>query len=190
MKKSLLLICFITLFFTPSTSQNLILFELQPNGKFVNAENEQTFTILRFDGLKKEELYTRLLIGVARVYISPDHVMSKVKNEMVTIHGTTQNCIVFEGPFGIVTGLSFDYVLQFEVKDERIKVRAPIITRFYTEKTPEIDLKAWLQTQRIFNKEKPNPRAQEILQDFNGSATLIVANILDALDEKASINNW
>ena len=77
---------------------------------------------------------------------------------------------------------SIQYALQFQFKDNKVKIDAPVVTRLFTDENPNISFSGWLKTQKIFKKGVPNPKKQETIDGFNNALN-------DLINQIASINN-
>lgn len=152
-------------------------FQLQADGTFKNNEEPKDYTVIEYEGKSREDLYSEILIGVTRLYNSPKDVISKVENEIISVNGISTNCVTLKGMMGVRVNFSIQYVIQFQFKEGKIRVDAPVISRLFTDDTPDIKpFSGWLKVQNVFKKGKPNK--QETINDFNNTLNGLINNIL------------
>ncbi len=122
--KKLLVTTIMVLSFVLGAAQDLVYFELQPNGSYLTQKGESS-VVLRFDGKSAQELYSMCKSNAILLYNSSKHVLSENENVTMKIRAVGQVAIknilfiprIFEGY----------YTLCFHFKDGRIKVDAPIV---------------------------------------------------------------
>lgn len=185
MKKLILL--FVMCIVAWSVDAQIVDFNLQSNGKFINKSDKKNFVVIPFENKTSNELYNDVLKAITKIYNSPKDVISKVDGDIISINGISENFTYLTGKvvFGIKTTVFFSiqYVLQFQFKDGKIRIDAPIIVRFFTDTNPDISpFSGWLSTQRIFNGE--NPVKKDIVNDFNNSMNKAINNILFEISNK------
>lgn len=154
-------------------------FQLQSDGTFL-LENGKSFFIDVVNSEPQKELYNKVLNNITKLYVSPQNVISKVDNEMISVNGIAENCVSLKGMMGIKVLFSIQYNLQFQFKDGKIRVDAPTITRLFTENAPDIKpFSGWLKAQNVFKKDKPNPKKQPTIDNFNNTLNTLINTILD-----------
>ncbi|WP_155642483.1 hypothetical protein [Tannerella forsythia] len=171
-------------------AQNAVNFKVQEDGTFVNESDGKKFAILSFEGISKNDLYAKTLIGITKIYNSPKDVISKVEGDMISVNGIRQDCINYPWLFGSRIIFSIDYVLQFQFKDGKVRVEAPVITRCYNYQYQPDKLEYWIKAQKLFKNGEPNPKRKDVINDINTAANEIINNILKNLDENSDENNW
>jgi hypothetical protein len=153
-------------------------FKLRSDGNFY-LENGATFFVYQ-DSLSQVKLYNKVLANVTKLYVSPKDVISKIENDIISINGISENCVMLKSFMGLKTVFSIQYNLQFQFKDGKIRVEAPKITRFFTDDTPDIHpFSGWLKAQNVFKKGQPNPKKQSTIDDFNNTLNGLINKILN-----------
>lgn len=171
-------------------AQQTVDFRLQPDGSFINQLDGKDFKVLPFEGKTKDELYSEVLIAVSKLYNSPKDVISKVDGELISINGISQHCITLKAMMGVKVLFSIQYILKFQFKDNRLRVDAPVISRFFSDNTADISpLSGWLDVQNVFKKGKPNPKKQNTIDDFNNTLNELLNNIISNIGNKSD-DNW
>lgn len=97
-------------------------FELTPNGFVSVTDTSKNFVVLDFDGKSQSELFKKFLITITTDYRSPQDVISKVENEVITINGIESKAIRRNK-----LGHNFDinYTVSIHFKDGKVKIDAP-----------------------------------------------------------------
>lgn len=160
-------------------------FELQADGTFLNKQDGKDFVVLVKEGKTNQELYEDVLKAVTKTYVSPHDVISKVDGEIITVNGISEDCISFKGWMGVNVIFSIQYNLKFQFKNGKIRVDSPVITRFFTDDSPDIKpFSGWLRVQKVFVKDKPNPKKQNTIDDFNNTINGLINRILSTNDSE------
>ena len=178
MKKTpILLILLLSLSF--SLNSQTVNFGIQSDGTFKNVIDGKTFVVIERDGKSQSELYSEILIAITRLYNSPKDVISKVENEVISVNGISEDCVTQNLSMGMKNIYSIQYILQFQFKDGKIRVEAPVVSRFFTHNNPDVKpFSGWLNVQNIFKKGMPNPKKQNTIDDFNNTFNDIINNII------------
>ena len=83
---------------------------------FVDAEKpENDFIVIYFDGLTKEQIYTKAQRGVAKAYVSGKDVMTNVPNEQISLNGIIYEATVRK-PAGMKLPFNMKYTMTLEFK--------------------------------------------------------------------------
>lgn len=171
-------------------AQQTVDFKLQPDGSFINQSDGKDFEVLTFDGKTKDELYSEVLIAVTKLYNSPKDVISKVDGELISINGISQNCVTLKAMMGVRVSFSIQYILKFQFKDGKLRVDAPVVSRFFSDGAPDISpFSGWLDVQNVFKKGQPNPKKQSTIDDFNNTLNDLLNNIISNMGSKSG-DNW
>lgn len=190
MKKITLLMFAALIFFGNIHAQKNVDFRLQADGNFINEADGKNFTVIPFDGKTKENLYSEVLVAVTKLYNSPKDVISKVDGEVISVNGISQNCVVLKAMMGVKVAFSIQYVLQFQFKDGKLRVDAPVVSRFFSDTAPDISpFSGWLEAQSVFKKGKANPKKQGTIDDFNNTLNGLINNIISNIGSKSE-DNW
>ncbi|MDD4190394.1 MAG: DUF4468 domain-containing protein [Mangrovibacterium sp.] len=116
MKKYFLLPLFVLCFAHVINAQ----FVLTSQGFTNDNDPQKDFLVYDFEGKSQNELYTKVLSFVTSTYRSPQDVISKVENEMVTINGIQPKKI----GNGFFTW-DLNYTVTIRIKDDKIRIDAP-----------------------------------------------------------------
>lgn len=174
-------------------SQN-INFEAKSDGTFKSAEDDNTFIVVDYAGSTKEELYANVLTAVAKNYNSPNNVITKLDNKMISVNANSGDNKVWIQTPGIKLFFIVKYVLQFEFKDEKIKVNAPEINHMYCtyESKYNSTYDKWLDRWEVFVDGKPNPnpkkKREATINDINKLINTTVNNLLPNMED--TNNDW
>lgn len=110
-------------------SQDLVFFQLQPNGTFLTSSG-QDFAVVSYEGKNSEEIYKQLSTNIGIVFNNPDKVMSGVEYSFIkvrTIIPISEKIekIIMMGNVKI----EVDGYLQYDIKikDGRVRISAPYI---------------------------------------------------------------
>ena len=160
-------------------SQNPIEFRLQSDGTFRTVDGKE-FIVIQKDGKSASELYNEVLQSVTLQYNSAKDVVSKVDNSVISINGIASDCVTLSGMLGVKILFSIQYILQFQFKDGRIRVEAPVLSRLFTNNAPDIKpISGWLKVQNVFKKGKPNPKKQSTIDDFEKTVNGLINRIIN-----------
>lgn len=182
--KKIILLCMVALIAVTSNAQKAD-FRLQNDGTFQNIDGSK-YIVIAYNNISKSDLYNKVLASISQLYVSPHDVISKVNNELITIDGISENCITL-GKGLMAVRFSIEYNLQFQFKDNKIRIEAPYIVRLFTYNNPDIKpFSGWLNAQNIFKKGLPNPKKQTTIDDFN----ITVNNAINGIIEFKSNDNW
>ncbi|QZT38491.1 DUF4468 domain-containing protein [Halosquirtibacter xylanolyticus] len=102
-----------------SFTQNIDKLILTSKG-FISKKTHHDYIILKLENQTKETLYKKSLICFNSIYKSPKDVISKVDNELITIHEVARNCIRRKRH-----EFNMDYSLTLRFKDGKIKIEQP-----------------------------------------------------------------
>ena len=117
MKKILL---FLFLFPIITRAQDLQ-FVLTPAGLKSASDTTKDYLVLEIPGKTKADLYTRMLLYLNKVYVSPKDVISKVENESITITGYASG-VVQRNYYHV---FDINYTVNCEFRDGKIRLNAP-----------------------------------------------------------------
>ncbi|WP_071146723.1 DUF4468 domain-containing protein [Bacteroides ihuae] len=171
-------------------AQDTIDFRLQYDGSYLNHDDKKNYVVIPFEGKTKEDLYSKVLVAINKAYNSPKDVISKVDGEILSVNGVIQDCVLLRGIMGSKSFYSIQYVLQFQFKDAKVKVDAPVIVRFFSDDKPNnIFLPRWLKAEKVFKNGKQNYLKQEIINGFNKPLNNSIKNILSNMDDKQE-DDW
>ena len=90
------------------------------------ASDGKGYMVIPFEGKTAHELYDMVRVNVGKSYNSPKEVMSVVEDKSIAIYATVDG-IYKENLFLVNGTYSSKYSLNFEFKDGKIKVEAPLL---------------------------------------------------------------
>lgn len=96
-------------------------FKLQKDGSFLT-EDGKDYEIVQYEGLSAHEIYQKLCSNAGGVYNNPNKVMSNVEDVSIKIRALSTGLVKFGW-----TARDAYYQFQIKIKDERVRVEAPII---------------------------------------------------------------
>lgn len=160
-------------------------FKLQSDASFL-LDNGNKYYVMEAKG-SQSDLYKKVLSSITKIYVSPKNVISKVENDMISINGISEDFLTYNGMMGVKVLFSMQYNLQFQFKDEKIRVDAPTLIRLFTNNNQDIKpISGWLNAQSVFKKGNPNPKKQYVIDAFNNNLNSLIDSILDFKAEE----NW
>lgn len=92
---------------------------------YYRAPDGKDYIVYPFEGKSAREIYSLICTNVARVYNSPQKVMSSVENTSVAIHAYADDILYQKSYLGLKFFYEGTYNLLIEIKDGRVKVNAP-----------------------------------------------------------------
>lgn len=109
---------------------NSVKFNLSENGVFLSQDGKDYIT-LEYPNESQSDLYNKFLVAITGTYVSPKDVISKIENQMISVHGYKENALVIPYIFKLKAYYDISYVLKYQFKDGKIRIDAPIITNLY-----------------------------------------------------------
>lgn len=98
------------------------------NDALFETEDGKGYYIANFSKKSAHELYTNTLARIARIYNSPERVTEKIEDNTVVINGIVQTLLsVYDKEYGVRIWYDFNYKLEFNFKEGRIRINAPLI---------------------------------------------------------------
>lgn len=158
-----------------------IYFRFFGNGSFVTEDFLHDFIIEEYKGKKSKEIYTNILLIATSMYKSPKDVINKVENKMVTIDGYIGNAGTRESEYGSST-VSVSYRLQFDIKDGKVKINAPIINAIYDNNREYTDIEVYV---RALLWDKSKNTVTQIQDKINETIEYIVSK-----SKSENSDNW
>lgn len=92
---------------------------------YYRAPDGKDYIIYPFEGKSANEIYSLICSNVAKVYNSPQRVMSAVENTSVAIHAFADDILYQKSYLGLKFFYEGTYNLLIEIRDGRVKVNAP-----------------------------------------------------------------
>ena len=106
-------------------------FKLQFNATF-KKDGENNYYVLDFGKKSAHQLYMDVLSNIASIYRNPDRVTSKVENRSIVINGYADEIAWYKDLYDYTTSVSFNYRIDLQFKDGKIRVNAPTLQEIYT----------------------------------------------------------
>ena len=179
MKKSILSIVLILSIFPFLSAQNSS-FRLQPDGTFLTIDNAK-YIVKEFPNTSREELFNKLLVNISSLFISPQDVISSVPNEMISINAYADDIPFLTVP-SAMGKVSFapgtHYVIKIYVKDNKVRIDAPIITGI--GKAGQVEFTYWMNQYKLYKKGEKNPKHLDVFDSFHNHFDNLIQNILRA----------
>lgn len=98
-------------------------FQLTPDG--FKTQDGKDFYVIKCDSMSKEDLFKTVEKNINKEYTNPKLVESSVSNESIAITAFSSYGVFIDAK----RGFDVFYNLQFEFKDGKIKVNAPLISK-------------------------------------------------------------
>ncbi|OJW53653.1 MAG: hypothetical protein BGO55_00800 [Sphingobacteriales bacterium 50-39] len=103
---------------TPRTTPSFV---LTPSGFRDASDSSNDYLIISIPGQKKADLYKSVLLYAQKKFVNPKNVISEVQDESVTLNGFAVDAIGRNA----LHLFNIDYTINFEFKDEKIRIQAP-----------------------------------------------------------------
>lgn len=160
---------------------------LTPQGIKNTVNPDADFFTVDCDQKASAELYNAVLVHIAKLFVSPKDVISKVENEAVTINAI--GSIVAKNAAGIKTKGTMLFTMSMQFKDNKVRFNDPNIIRMKADQ--ELCLQGggyFSACIGIFNKkgEVRNDIAKETIELFFNS---LVKNLESGLEDSDN-SNW
>ncbi len=102
---------------------------------FVDAENPQKdYLVINYDGLTKDQIYTKAQRAIAKAFVSGKDVMTNIPNEQISINGILPEVTVRK-PMGMRLPFDMKFTMTLEFKDGKMRINAPHIMELRQEAT-------------------------------------------------------
>lgn len=177
MKKSIFCIV-LTLSIFPVLSAQNSSFHLQPDGTFLTIDKAK-YIVQEFPNTSREELFNKLLVNISSLFISPQDVISSVPNEMISINAYADDIPFLTVP-SAMGKVSFapgtHYVIKIYVKDNKVRIDAPIITGI--GKAGQVEFTYWMKQYKLYKKGEKNPKHLDVFDSFHNHFDNLIQNIL------------
>ena len=189
-------ILLITTLFVVAISTANAQFRLIPNGLVSINNPDNNYIVEEFEGKNKEELYNAVNVYLHSVYVSPQDVVSAVKNEAITINGISEQAILTKDK-SIAGRVKYDikYTISLAFKDGKIKINTPHIIsmkRYVSTISSTYSITgSWLTSKCVFNKKGKvlDKIGKKSIEDFfNSYISKIKTHIIE--DKKTEGDDW
>ncbi|KAA5262286.1 DUF4468 domain-containing protein [Bacteroides faecis] len=109
-----------------------VYFILCGNGSCMAKDLLHDFIIEEYHNQTAKEIYNNILMVVTSMYKSPKDVINKVENKMITVDGFIEYAGIRKAQYKD-RKVSISYRLQFDFKDGKMSIKAPVIIDAYEE---------------------------------------------------------
>lgn len=167
-------------------------FTLTPNG-LVNAEDTtKHFVVVEVPGTKSE-LFAKAKTAVTAMWNSPKDVMSCNEPDIITVNGYNGDAI-YRKLLGAKYYFSFNYRLQLQFKDGKIRIDAPVVDKAELQNNKGTlyfccGKDSFSGSAYVFNKEgkvKYKDQKKQLEDYLNG----LIATLVDKIKNGASNEDW
>lgn len=111
-------------------------FQLLHNATF-QKEGQNNFYVVSFPKKNAHQLYMDVLSHIMSIYKKPDLVTSTVKDRSIIINGYAGDIASFKY-YDEYYSTCLEYNLNFQFKDGKIRVNAPVVIEIYAEGSSQI----------------------------------------------------
>ncbi len=108
-----------------ANAQNPVNFKLTTSGAFAS-EDGQDFIVVTFEGKTAHQIFQMLCVNVSKLYKNPKEVMSVVDDASISVRGYDSKVTYIKDLIQTYDVGGY-YKLDFEIKDGKVKVNAPVI---------------------------------------------------------------
>jgi|WetSurMetagenome_2_1015567.scaffolds.fasta_scaffold216311_2 hypothetical protein len=167
-------------------AQSRVDFQLTPNGTFISKDGKG-YAIINYDNQTKDQLYSEAFLAATKFHNTSESVIRNEDDKMITIHGDYKNVAKYM-TMVLYFPLSAKYIVQFQFKDGKVKISAPLITSINLEGVDVDKPMLWLS--QLYN-EKGKPKKSRIttIEEIDKSMNSIINNILTNM-ENSKKDNW
>lgn len=107
-------------------------YELQSDGTF-DKDGETDYYVLNFGNKSAHQLYMDVLSHIASMYKHPEYVTTKVADRSIIVNGHKEHVAFYTDRDGYATAVSYDYRIELQFKNGKIRVNAPEIVEIQTD---------------------------------------------------------
>lgn len=170
-------------------------FKFQQDGTY-RTEDGKDYIVVKYDSLTAKDLYIVVKNNINQLYKSPKEVMSEVENTSINLRGYSES--IFYIP---TTSPEKDcggyYNLNFEFKDGRIKVHAPVIDNKVTYYSSVFsryeDIYVSDYAPKLFKMKNGKPaykKSQMCLDMMETNINTLINNIISNKTTKLGEEDW
>lgn len=166
-------------------------FELSPDGFVSSEDNTKTFVVIPMEGTQAE-LYQKAKTAVTAMWKSAKDVMSYNEPDIIIVNGFDSGSLWMKR-IGMKFVFDFNYRLQFQFKDGKIRIDAPAIneavckdSRLYLEKGKG---SAMSGTMYVFN-EKGELKQKQFKEQAEHFVNGIVQRFIDNVKGTSNNDDW
>lgn len=124
--KHILLILLLALCSLATSAQKLDVFRIQTDGSLKIESTNKNFIVVEYPGKTAEELRTKIINNVTKVFKDPKRVMS-TSEDVVTVRGFESGVTVYKDAMWGNKTWNIDYTITFQFKDGKIRVDVPSV---------------------------------------------------------------
>ncbi|WP_163178451.1 hypothetical protein [Bacteroides sp. 51] len=192
--KSVVLSLFILLLSINIFSQeDSIKFHFIEDGTFHNEDGKE-YIVISCNGETQSEIYNKVLLAISNLYTASSDVINKVENEMVSIN-TTKLDAYYEKVMGLPLRKHFNCSFKFRVKDEYLRIDAPVIHSVITGNPNAIGSDLHQSPFRrdisgYFKNGELSPKKKRLYDEINNAINKDINAIITKAFTKDDNNEW
>ena len=171
-------------------------FTLERTGLVNTDKPEQDYIVLEFEGKTQQELYQAVNVYLHSLYVNPQHVLSTMENQAITVNGISEDAIDISLKKKPIL-YDIKYTISIAFKDDRIRINTPHIIEMSiwslsnTKYEFHVEGLGYPFYNGVYNKrgEVMNETAKKSIPDFfNRYVAKLVAAVNE--DSGSNINDW
>lgn len=109
-------------------------FKILSDLTFKRKDGTNNFYVINFPKKTAHQLYMDILSHIASIYSNPDYVTSKVEDRTIVVNGYARDITSSKDYGGSFIAIDLEYKLNFQFKDGRIRINAPIAQDIYSRR--------------------------------------------------------
>lgn len=94
-----------------------------------SSDSSKSFLVLTAEGKKADQIKDLLIGTLSKMFAHPDKVISTIGDNVVVVNGYNDD-LIDNGDAETINYFTFNYTYRIEIKDQRIKINAPILYNF------------------------------------------------------------
>lgn len=166
-------------------AQSVVSFKLTQTGSFV-ADDGKDFVVVPFEGKTAHQIFQQISVNANALYKNPSKVMSVVDDASITIRGY-QSKFTYTKFMMEKLWISGYYNLNFQIKDGRVKVSAPIIDEVELNERTSSHF-SW-EVEKWFKDGVPQKKAEERIELVENKMNTLINALLNSSNSKTE-EDW
>lgn len=177
--KRITILIFVFAFSFTSFAQDSIYFSLTTSGLVNVSDSTKDFIVMSFPEKSQSELYNAVLKYATTSYVSPQDVISKIENEVITINGVSVDLVYF----------IINYTLIIEFKEGRMRIMVPTINKITGQFMSSFNVPLIGQPVGIYNY-KGKLKMGEVKSGIENLFNKMIKNIEDCVINTNKEDDW
>lgn len=169
-------------------------FKFQQDGTYRTIDGKE-YSIVYYDSISAQDLFLMVKNNINQLYKNPKEVMSEVENTSISVRGYSES-VFYVPTTSPETSCGGFYNLNFEFKNGRVKVHAPIIddkvTYYSSVMNGYENIYVGDYAPKLFKKKNGKPaykRSQMCIDMMEAQINTLINNILSSKKESGD-DNW